>query len=163
MRVWYFCIPRKPWVYNFFFLSNVILIVLQLFQQYQQWRTRAKLARNPTTYPFLNYKLSLKVASVILGRSINDHIHLIFPHDPLAVGLISRPSKIRVSVGSLCSEIVTKNKWYYQPLKTKINGNANQTTDWGGYCGVLRCVHDSFYWMTETRNWGASWLCLFWI
>ena len=28
---------------------------------------------------------------------------------------------ILVSVGSLCSEIVHKNKWYYQPLETKIN------------------------------------------
>ena len=26
----------------------------------------------------------LKVVSVILGRNINDGIHLIFPHDPLA-------------------------------------------------------------------------------
>ena len=52
----------------------------------------------------------LKVVSAILGRDINDHVHLIFPHDPLAA-----------SVGSLCSEIVHKNKWYYQPIKTNIN------------------------------------------
>ena len=52
----------------------------------------------------------LKVVSAILGRNINDHIPPIFPHNPLAV-----------SVGILCSEIVHKNKWYYQPLKTKIN------------------------------------------
>jgi hypothetical protein len=25
----------------------------------------------------------------------------------------------------------------------------------------MRCVHDSFFWMHETRKGGASWLCLF--
>ena len=54
-------------------------------------------------------------------RNINDHIYLIFPHDPLAACPISRPSKKRVSVGSVCFEIVHKNKRYCQPLKTKIN------------------------------------------
>ena len=32
----------------------------------------------------------LKVVSAMLGRNINDHIHLIFPHDPLAARPISR-------------------------------------------------------------------------
>ena len=49
--------------------------------------------------------LMLKVISAMLGRNINDHIHLIFSHDPLAARPIS---------------ILHKND--YQPLKTKING-----------------------------------------
>ena len=39
--------------------------------------------------------MMLKVDSAILGRNINYPIHLIFPHDPLAARLISRPSKKR--------------------------------------------------------------------
>ena len=46
------------------------------------------------------HDVQLKVVSAILGRNINDHIHLIFPRDPLAARLISRPSKNGVSVGS---------------------------------------------------------------
>ena len=38
--------------------------------------------------------------SAIIDRNINDHIHLIFPHDPLAARTISRPSKKCVSVDS---------------------------------------------------------------
>jgi hypothetical protein len=52
------------------------------------------------------------VVSAILGQNINDHIHLIFPHDQLAAHIFA---------DSLCSEIVDKNKWYHQPRKTKIN------------------------------------------
>ena len=62
------------------------------------------------------YVCTLKVVSAILGRNINDYIHLIFPHDPLAARLIKR-----ISVGSLCSEITHNNKRSYQTLKTKIN------------------------------------------
>ena len=39
-----------------------------------------------------NRESYLKVVSVILGRNINDHIHLFFPHDPLAARPVSRPS-----------------------------------------------------------------------
>ena len=53
---------------------------------------------------------ALKVVSVIQGRNINDHIHLIFPPDRLAALHRSRPSKKHVSVGSLCSGIAHKNK-----------------------------------------------------
>ena len=45
------------------------------------------------------------------GPNINDHIHLIFPNDPLAGRPISMPSKNRVSVGSLGSEICTQKVW----------------------------------------------------
>ena len=48
-------------------------------------------------------------AKGFLGRNINDHIHLIFPHDTLAARPI-RLSKKRISVGSLCSEITHNNK-----------------------------------------------------
>ena len=61
-------------------------------------------------------------------------IHLIFPHNPLVARPISGPSKKRVSVGSLCSEITHKNKWYYQPLQTKTNSiptNHRQGVLWG--------------------------------
>ena len=94
---------------------------------------------------------------MILGRNINDHIHQIFPHDPLAVRPISGSSKKHVSVGS--SESVHQNKWYYQPLKTKINSILTNHRHGVGVC--LRCVHDSFYWMPETQKGGTSWLCLF--
>ena len=46
-------------------------------------------------------------------------------------------------------------------LPTTQNQNikySNQSPTRGGCCGVLRCVHDSFYWMHETRKGGASWL-----
>ena len=55
----------------------------------------------------------LTVVTVIVGRNIDYHIHLIFPHDPRAARPLSRPSKKTVSVGSLCSEIAHKKKWYY--------------------------------------------------
>ena len=48
----------------------------------------------------------LKVVSVILGRNINDLIHLIFPPDPLAARPIRRTSKKHVSVGSLWFGVV---------------------------------------------------------
>ena len=67
--------------------------------------------------------LLLKVASAMLGQNIKDHIHLIFPHDPLAARPISRASK----KPSLCRQPMlrdrTQNKWYCRPLKTKINNN----------------------------------------
>ena len=70
--------------------------------------------------------LLLKVLAVILGPNINYPIHLISdlssqfascpPHKPAV--------KKHPSVGSLCSEITHKNKWYYQPLKIKINSGS---------------------------------------
>ena len=39
-----------------------------------------------------------RVVSDILGRNLNDHIHLIFPHDPLAARPMSRGSKKNVSL-----------------------------------------------------------------
>ena len=101
----------------------------------------------------------LKVASAMLGQNINDHIHLIFPHDPLAARPISRPSKNGVPVGSLCSEIAHKNKWYYQPLKTKISSiptNHRQGAGVVGFCAAFMIVFtstfslDSFYFNTFT-------------
>ena len=43
-------------------------------------------------------KCPLKVVSDILGRNLNDHIHLIFPHDPLAAHPMNRGSKKNVSL-----------------------------------------------------------------
>ena len=60
----------------------------------------------------------LKVVSAILGRNINDHIHLIFPNDLLAARPIIRPSKKRIYV---CSEITHVNKRYYQLHQININ------------------------------------------
>ena len=104
--------------------------------------------------------VSLKVASAILGWNINDHVHLIFPPDPLAARPVSRSSKKRVSVGNLCSEMTHNNKWYYQPLRTRINSIPTNHRQ-GACCGVLCCVHDRFYWMHKTLKGGTSWLCLF--
>ena len=101
------------------------------------------------------------VVSAILSRNINDHIHLIFPHVLLAARPIHRPSKKQVSVGSLCSEIAHKNKWYNQPLKTKIISiptNHRQGVCVVGFCAVFMI---DFYWMHETLKGGVSWLCLF--
>jgi hypothetical protein len=58
--------------------------------------------------------LVLKVVSAILGRNINDLIHLIFPHDPLAARPISRALKKRISS--------------YAPRSyTKTNGTTNHS------------------------------------
>ena len=111
--------------------------------------------------PSLLEAIPLKVVSAILGRNKNDHIHLIFPHHPLAARPISRPSKKRVSVGSLCSYIVHKNKWYNQRLKTKINGiptNHRQAVGVAGLCAASLIV---FTGCTKHGRGGASWLCWF--
>ena len=95
------------------------------------------------------------ILSAILSWNINDRIHLIFPHNPLAARPVSRQSEKRVSVGSLCSEILHENKRYYQPLKTKINSII--TNCWGG-CFALR----SWSFLLDARKVeGAG--CLFWI
>ena len=103
----------------------------------------------------------LKVASAILGRYINDHVHLIFPHGPLAACPISRPSKNHVSVGSLGSEILHKNKWYYRPLKTKINSvptNHRQEVGVVVFCAAFMIV---FTGCTKQRREGrAGSVCL---
>ena len=56
--------------------------------------------------------VSLKVVSAILGRNINDHIHLIFPHDPLAAG-----RQNNTSLSAACA----------QRSYTKKNGTTNQS------------------------------------
>jgi hypothetical protein len=70
------------------------------------------------------------------GWNINYHIHLIFPNDPLAARPISMPSKNRISVGSLGSEICTQNKWVHHHSKPK-QTVFQPITDWGGCCEVL--------------------------
>ena len=96
---------------------------------------------------FLIKPHSLKVVSAILGRDINDHIHLIFLHDPLASCPISRPAKKHVSFCRLFSEIVHKNKWYYQPIKTKI---ISIPTNHRHEVGVVGFLLDA--WDTEGRG-----------
>ena len=69
----------------------------------------------------------LKVVSAILGRNINDHIHLIFPYDLLAARPISRLSKNHV----------------YQPLQTKLNSiptNHRQGVAVVGFCAAFMIV-----------------------
>ena len=87
--------------------------------------------------------------------NINDHIHLIFPHDPLAARPVIRPSKKRVSVASLRCEIVHKNTWYYQPLKTKSNSIPTNHRQGVGVVGF--CIHARFYWMHEKWKGGLCW------
>ena len=78
--------------------------------------------------------MSLKVPSAILGRNINDHVHLIFPHDPLAARPISRPSK------KLCRQPVRRDRTQKQMvLPTTANQNkyySNQSPTRGG-CWVV--------------------------
>ena len=74
----------------------------------------------------------LMVVSAILGQNINDHIHLIFPHDQLAAHIFA---------DSLCSEVVDKNKWYHQPRKTKINSIPTNQRQGGLLLGFL--LHSS--------------------
>ena len=67
-------------------------------------RYNSNSARDPPT-ELLAFRVSylrfrpLKVVSAILGRNINDHIHLIFPHDPLAGRLISLITNHRQGAG----------------------------------------------------------------
>ena len=112
--------------------------------------------------PFLKViKTCLKVVPAILGQNINDHVHLIFPHDPLAARPISRPSKRRFSVGSLFSEIAHKNEWYNQPLKTKINSIPTFHQQEVGVVWFSAAFMIDFSGCTKLGRAGASWLCLF--
>jgi len=52
----------------------------------------------------------LKIVSAFSGLNKCDHIHLIFPNDPLAARPIAGRQKKRVSVGSLASEICTQRQ-----------------------------------------------------
>ena len=84
---------------------------------------------------------------MISGPKKIDHIHLIFPNDPLAARPISMPSKKRVSVGSLGSEICTQKQLVSPPLKTKINSVPTNHRQWWvlwGFAlvhGCLRRLH----------------------
>ena len=60
--------------------------------------------------------------SDFFSRNINYYIHLIFPPDQLAARLISRPSKKRISIGSLHSKITQKN----QPSLTPYRAHAHK-------------------------------------
>ena len=63
-----------------------------------------------------------------------------------------------VSVGSLCSEITHKNKWYFQPLKTKIDSiptNHPQGVGVVGFCAAMMIV---FTECTNHRREGFVWL-----
>jgi hypothetical protein len=82
----------------------------------------------------------LKVVSAILGRNINAQIHLIPLQDPLASRPIAGLKKKHVSVVSLFSEIVPKNIWYYQPLKTKINSIPTDHRQGVGFCDAFMIV-----------------------
>ena len=54
----------------------------------------------------------LKVVSAILGRNINYHIHLIFPHDPLAARC-QKNTSLYVSVGWI--NVYSGSDWLVVP------------------------------------------------
>ena len=85
----------------------------------------------------------LKVVSVISGPIINDHIHLIFPNDPLAARPISRLSKKRVSVGSLGSEICTQKQMGTTTTQNQNKQCFNQSLTGAGVAPTSRpAVHE---------------------
>ena len=65
------------------------------------------------------------------------HIHLILPNDPLASRPISMPSKNRVSVGSLGSEICTQKQLVSPTTQNQNKQCSNQSPTGGGCCEVL--------------------------
>jgi hypothetical protein len=74
------------------------------------------------------------------------------------------PHKQAVKNLCLCRQPMLRDRTQKQMvLPTIQNQNklySNQSPTRVGCCAVLRCIHDRFYWMHETRKGGASWLCL---
>ena len=103
---------------------------------------------------------TFKVVSAIPGRRINDHVHLISPHDPLAARPINRPSKQT----RLCRQHMLRDRTQKQMvLPTSQNQNSiptNQRQGVGvvGFCAAVMTV---FTGCTKHGREGRSWLCLF--